>query len=121
MTIQGYAIDFIPSGRLENLSDEQIVEFIFDRVEKEHVLILENPLTPSLRLELTAQGLVRFSKTFIGIKMQFINIRTEVGGLFRGKTKDSTLLVIAPGNAQIDHSEQGDVSVKFPVAQSVEA
>jgi len=121
MTIPGYSIDFIPASRLNSLSDNEIVDFVFERIDNEHVLILESPLTPQLRLELTTRGLLRFSADFIGIKMQFITIRTEISGIFRGKSKDSTLLVIAPGNAEIDHSEDGDVSVKFPVSESVEA
>jgi len=121
MTIPGYSIDFIPVSRLNSLSDNEIIDFIFERIDNEHVLILESPLTPQLRLELTTRGLARFSADFIGIKMQFITIRTEISGIFRGKSKDSTLLVIAPGNAEIDHSEEGDVSVKFPVSESLEA
>jgi hypothetical protein len=107
------SIDYIPSSILIGLNQDELCEFILDKVNHDRVLLIERALDPDKRLALIQKGLERFSDEFIGVKLLQIDIKTDGQGFFRSKSNACTLLLVAPGNAHIDQSEEGDFSVKF--------
>lgn len=108
-----FSIDFLPATLTEDLQGDELFTFILDRVTRDRVLLLEKDLDPEARMLLIARGLERFSDEFIGVKLMQIDIKAESGGFFRSKQLASSLLLVAPGNATIEQSEDGDFSVRF--------
>ena len=113
MPFKVYSLDFIPSNVTNEMSDEELYDFILDRVATDRVLMLENGLDPEKRLELIQKGLERFSEDFIGLKMVLIGIKTERQGIFRSKEVSNPIFLIAPGNAVVNQFPNGEISVKI--------
>ncbi len=109
------SIEFVPFGVLERYDVSSRVDFIIEQIKQDRILLLEMNMSPDERLLLMQRAMEQYDTDFIGIKLHELRIRTKYGGFIRQKKLESSLLLVAPGDAEIIQKEHGILSVGLTV------
>ncbi|MDH5404752.1 MAG: DUF2073 domain-containing protein [Candidatus Heimdallarchaeota archaeon] len=105
-------IEFITASRVDGLSDNNLFDFILDRVSEDNIVVLEKSLDPEQKLNLIAKGLNYIqNEDYAGIKMFHFSIKT--GTERRWKSENTIQFnLIAPGNSEINQKREGHYQIK---------
>ncbi len=109
--MQAQAIEFVSSNLLQQMEFEDRIEFILSNVMESKLLVLETEMNPNERLYLMQKALEKYDEDFIGIQLKEISIKLRTNSLLRHREVEASLLLVAPGNAEISHKDHGILSI----------
>ena len=106
------SLEFLTSQKIENFSNNDLYDYIVDRIQSNSILVLEKDLNPLERMELIAHGLEKVTDGFYpGVKLVNITVSTGNQGFLRNKPKEIQFNLITTGNSTIEQKEEGDYSI----------